>query len=299
MRIRVSRSVSLLAGVALAGVGLGTVSGCGSQKAAVGGTDVLADRARQVAEAWDGSTAAAAWRAGYHPMGEAVQLPRGGLRSPADKQAYEDQSFVLRGELPVTWPKDGQVTWAAGKPLTRALVGPDESYKTLAGSRVNGIPHLTVIGAKLGGMRVATSRGPATVPAWLFTLDGYTTPLKQAAAILSKSPQPPIRPARDIPGLPLNRVIQIAADGRSVTVVALHGVCDDGPAVDVLETSGSVVLWASVKDRKDSGNCTKQAKLQQVTVKLEHPVGDRILLDAHTGQPVPYKGLHGISPSGS
>ncbi|MER7001081.1 hypothetical protein ABT342_36255, partial [Streptomyces sp. NPDC000410] len=83
-----------------------------------------------------------------------------------------------------------------------------------------------------------------------------------------------------------------------VTVVALHGVCDDGPAVDVLETGGSVVLSASVQDRKDSGNCTKQAKLQQVTVKLERPVGDRVLLDAHTGQPVLYKGL-GISPSGS
>ncbi|MFF0451171.1 hypothetical protein ACFYT4_33140 [Streptomyces sp. NPDC004609] len=84
-----------------------------------------------------------------------------------------------------------------------------------------------------------------------------------------------------------------------MTVVALHGVCDDGPAVDVLETSGSVVLSGSVKDQKDSGNCTKQAKLQQVTVKLEHPLGDRVLLDTHTGQPIPYKGLNGISPSRS
>jgi hypothetical protein len=39
--------------------------------------------------------------------------------------------------------------------------------------------------------------------------------------------------------------------------------------------------------------------LQQVTVKLKYPVGDRVLLDALTGQPVPYKGLNGISPSGS
>ncbi|MFE7244439.1 hypothetical protein [Streptomyces sp. NPDC057580] len=299
MSIRTSRSVSLLAGIALAGAGLGAVSGCGSQKATAGGTNVLTDRARQVAEAWDGSTAAAAWRAGYHPMGETVQLPQGGLHSPADLQAYEDQSFLLRGELPVTWPKNGQVTWATGKPLTQRVMGADESYKNLASTRVNRKPHLTVTGVKLGEMRVATSRGPATVPAWLFTLHGYATPLKQAAVIPSTPPRSPISPARDIPGLPLDRLIQIAADGRSVTVVALHGVCDDGPAVDVLETSGSIVLSASVKDRKNKGNCTKQAKLQQVTVKLKHPVDDRVLLDALTGQPVPYKGLNGISPSGS
>ncbi|MFF6804603.1 hypothetical protein [Streptomyces sp. NPDC012616] len=299
MPIGVSRCISLLAGVALAGASLGAVSGCGSQKAAIGSTDVLADRARQVAKAWDGSTAAAEWRAGYHPMGESVQLPQGGLRNPADRQAYEDQSFVLRGELPVTWPKNGQVTWAPDKSLTRPLMGADESYKTLADTRVNGKPHLTVTGATLGKMSVATSRGPATVPAWFFTLDGYATPLKQAAAIPSTSPRPPIGPARDVPGLPLNRVIQIAADGRSVTVVALNGVCDSA-AVDVLETSGSVVLSVSVKDRKDSGNCTtKQAKLQQVTVKLKHSLDDRVLLDALTGQPVPYKGLNGLSPSGS
>ncbi|MFF6804123.1 hypothetical protein [Streptomyces sp. NPDC012616] len=95
----------------------------------LGGNDVLTDRARQVAKAWDGSTAAAAWRVGLHPMGETVQLPKGGMRSPADLQAYKDQCFVLRGELHVTWPKDGQVTWTAGKSLARPLVGAAESYQ--------------------------------------------------------------------------------------------------------------------------------------------------------------------------
>ncbi|MFE4960347.1 hypothetical protein ACFRCW_42015 [Streptomyces sp. NPDC056653] len=299
MRIRASHSVNLLAVAALFAACLGAVSGCGSEKEADSRADVTTDRARQVAAAWDGSTAAAAWRAGYYPMGETVQLPRGGLRSQADKQAYEDQSLVLRGKLPVTWPKDGRVTWARSGSVTRSLVGADESYKSLAGAGVNGKPHLTVTGAKLGEMSVATSRGPATVPAWLFTLVGYASPLKQAAAVPSKLPRPPIRPARDIPGYPINRLVRIAADGGSVTVVALHGVCDDGPEVDVLETRGSVVLSASVKYRKDGGDCTKQARTQQVTVKLERPVGDRVLLDAPTGRPVPYKGPHGPSATWS
>lgn len=47
-----------------------------------------------------------------------------------------------------------------------------------------------------------------------------------------------------------------------MTVVALHGVCDDGPVVDVLETRGSVVLSASVNYLNDEGDCTKQARMQ-------------------------------------
>lgn len=80
-----------------------------------------------------------------------------------------------------------------------------------------------------------------------------------------------------------------------MTVVALHGICDDGAKVDVLETRGSVVLSATVEGHGEGSSCTKQAKMQQVTVKLAHPVNDRPVLDAHTGRPVSYKGLQGIS----
>jgi hypothetical protein len=65
-------------------------------------------------------------------MGEAVQLPRGGLRSQAGKRAYQAQNFVLQGTLPATWPKHGQVAWANGEALTRPMVGAQETYKTLA-----------------------------------------------------------------------------------------------------------------------------------------------------------------------
>ncbi|SCF94576.1 hypothetical protein GA0115256_135411 [Streptomyces sp. DconLS] len=300
MRIRGSRSVSLPVKVALFTVGVVTVSGCSSQKqVASGDAEALAGRARQVAAAWDGSTAAAAWRAGYYPMGEEVQLPRGGWRDQADRQAYEQGGFALRAKLPDTRPKNGRVTWTGGESLARPLVGADESYKALASGRVNGKSHLTVTGARLGEMTLVTSRGPATVSAWLFNIDGYASPLKRAAAVPSRFPRPPIGPARDIPGVPINRLVRISADGRSVTVVALRGVCDGGSNVDVLETNGSVVLSASANGRKHGSNCTKQARLQQVTVTLGRSLDSRVLLDGYTGQPVAYKGLRGLSPSGS
>ncbi|MFI5664894.1 hypothetical protein [Streptomyces sp. NPDC051684] len=202
----------------------------------------------------------------------------------------------MRGKLPGTGAKNGEVTWAAGEAVTRPLVGAKEAYGALAGPRVDGKPQLTVTTVTLGHMRQSTSRGPATVPAWVFTLDGYATPLKQAAAVPSKTPRSPVGAAHDLPGLPLNRLLAVSADGRTVTVVALHGVCDDGPAVAALETRGSVVLSASVTGRDDDHVCTKQGKLERVEVRLRKPLGDRVLLDAHSGSPLPYRGRNGLSP---
>lgn len=305
MNVRASRSAGLLVGLVLAAVGLGAVTGCGSEQVGGSRQDAVADakaqaqRARKVAAAWDGSTAAAAWRAGYHPMGDVVQLPRGGLRSEAERQALQGRRLVLRGELPATSSEDGRVTWVGGGSLTRPLVAAEEAFEALAGARVVGKPHLTVTGAKPGEMTLATSRGPATVPAWLFTLDGYDSPLKVAAVVPSELPESPIGRAADAPGFPLHRLVRVSVDGRSVTAVALHGACDDGPVVHVLETRGSVVLSASVRKRKDVGLCTDQGLSEQVTVKLDRSVGDRILLDALTGRPVPHRPLHGPTASWS
>ncbi|MFF3612157.1 hypothetical protein [Streptomyces sp. NPDC002580] len=150
-------------------------------------------------------------------------------------------------------------------------------------------------------MTLATSRGPAKVPAWLLTLKGYDSPLKRVVAVPSKLPRPPIGSAHDLPAGPSaapDGLLRTAGGGRSLTVLAIHGSCDDGPAVKVPETSGSVVLSASVKNPRD-GDCTSEARGQQVTVKLRRAVGDRALLDAYTGRPVPYGEPYDPSPSWS
>ncbi|NGN70366.1 hypothetical protein G5C51_41600, partial [Streptomyces sp. A7024] len=160
-------------------------------------------------------------------------------------------------------------------------------------------PHLAVTGAKLGEMTVTTSRGPATVPAWVFTLDGYPSPLKRSAVVPSRLPRSPIRRTSAVPGSPLEHLVRISADGRTLTVRALHGVCDDGAVVTALETRGSVVLSGSVKGAEREEICTAQGKLEKVTVRLKRPVGDRVLLDAITGRPVPYRPEFGPTPSWS
>ncbi|MFF4788321.1 hypothetical protein ACFY2M_00755 [Streptomyces sp. NPDC001276] len=294
MSVRAAQLLLVLALFAAAG---GAVTGCGSEQgsgrgaqARTPGHSPMAEaRARQVGDAWDGSEAARAWRKGYYPIGEVVQLPEDAFHDAADKQAYGNQNFALRGQLPAVPRKNGRVTWESGGSLTLPLMEARQAYEAVARGGDDG-PHLTVTGAKLGEMTLATSRGPATVPAWLFTLDGYDTPLKQAAVRPLKPPTPPVEPIAEGPSdtlQPLRQLAGTARDGRSFTVIADHGACDDGPAVAVLETDGSVVLSASVVGRKE-GPCTDQGLSEVVPVKLDRPLGDRVLLDAFTGLPVPY-----------
>jgi len=298
-----SRTAQLLVVLALSTTtAAATVAGCGFEE--VGGSSPQSQaRAREVAEAWDGSAAAVAWRKGYYPMGESVQAPDGAFRTKDDKLAYLSQNFVLRGELPAASDKPdkkGQVKWESGGSLTLPVIGARTAYEKMAPGSGDG-PRLTVTGARLGRMTLATSRGPATVPAWLFTLKGYDTPLKRVAVSPSKLPGPPIEPARETPTdfqMPLARLAEVAADGRSVTVLANHGSCDEGPAVEVLETDDSVVLSASVVGTKD-GTCTDIQLAKKVTVKLDRAIGDRLLLDSFTGRPVPYGQPSGPSPSWS
>ncbi len=277
--------------------------GCGTQQAGTGDSapgPQTRTRAGQVAEAWDGSPAADAWRSGYYPMADAVQLPEDAFHNASDKEAYLSQDFELRGDLPGTAQKDGKVTWRSGGSLTLPLMGARTAYETLDRNSGPG-PHLTVTDAQLGETTLATSRGPATVPAWLFTLEGYDTPLKRVALSPSKLPKPPIGSAGDTPTddlWDLDRLVEVTDDGRSVTVLAHHGACDDGPAVDVLETDGSVVLSGSVVGAND-GPCTADLLADKVTVELKRPLGDRVLLDAFTGRPVPHGNPHGPSPSWS
>lgn len=296
MRTAMPRTVRLLLALALsaavAAAGCGTTDAGGTEPAPTDGTAPRpSDRARQVADAWDGSRAAARWREGYHPLGSAVRLPGpGGLRDAADRRAYALGNFDLRGRLPAAPGRSGRVTWPGGHALTAPLLDAGKAYQDLDRAGSPG-PRLIVTGARLGEMTVATGRGPATVPAWLFTLEGYDRPLARAAVHPSEVPASPIGPlGQDVDAsvlAPLGGLTGIAAHGRFVTVVAHHGSCDDGPVVTAYETDGSVVLSAAVRGVQD-GPCTSELRGRRVTVGLDRPVGDRVVLDAFTGRPVPY-----------
>ncbi|MFF3415880.1 hypothetical protein ACFYW9_14460 [Streptomyces sp. NPDC002698] len=275
------------------------VVGCGDLSVPGGGhvrDDDTAERARRVAAAWEGSETARAWYQDYYLLGDPVQLPDGAFHNDADKRAYAAQNFDLRTPLPDAPKKPGRIRWTDGEALSFPLTSARAAYDKLDRGENPG-PALTVTGARLGDMTVLTSRGKATVPAWLFTVKGYDTPLKRVAVTPPKPLRFPIGAVQQETDelVPLYGLNTVARDGRTLTVLAKHGACDDGPAVDVLEAEGSVVLSASIRGTSD-GPCTSQALAKKVTVKLRRPVGERILLDAFTGRPVPYEEPYSASP---
>ncbi|MCW8380639.1 hypothetical protein [Streptomyces justiciae] len=281
MRAQIVRTLAVLVPFAL------FATGCGSERADGGaGSAESKDRARDVAAAWDGSKAAEVWRAGYYPLSDVVQLPEHAFRDEDDKRAYATENYVLDAELPADAPEKGKVEWESGSSLSLPLMDARKAYDSVARGGDDG-PHLTVTAVKLGKATLVTSRGPATVPAWLFTLDGYDTPLKRVALEPSVLPDSPIEPLENATDdlMELQQLVKVGPDGRSVTVLAGHGACDDGAAVDVRETAGSVVLSGSIVGASD-GDCTDQLLLQKVTVELKRKLGDRVLLDAFTGAPV-------------
>ncbi|MFF3448287.1 hypothetical protein ACFYXJ_14275, partial [Streptomyces sp. NPDC002667] len=218
------RSVRLLVTLGLVAV---AAVGCGDHSASSGGHagDLGShDRARRVAAAWEGSEAARVWREGYYPLGAAVQLPDGAFRDDADKRAYATQNFELRVPLPGAPVKRGRIRWGDGGSLTVPLVSARAAFEAFGRGRNSG-PALTVTGVRFGDMTVATSRGAAAVPAWLFTVKGYDTPLRRVAVTPSDLPRSPIGAVRGRTAElgPLAGLEVIAGDGRTLTLRAEHG----------------------------------------------------------------------------
>ncbi|MEU6440399.1 hypothetical protein [Streptomyces sp. NPDC047046] len=263
----------------------------------------LAARAREVADAWDDSAAAASWRQGFYPMADAVEPPAGGFRTDADQKAYHAKSFVLDGVIPSVALGEGTVHWHDGTRLKRPLISAHTAWTQLDQSSGSG-PHLTVKKIKLGEMEVNTSRGLAVVPAWLFTLNGYANPLRRIAITPSALPTPPLSPLpaeRAAGTRQANRLVRAPKDmHRNITVAVTRGACERQPTAAALETRQSIVVMISTLSASKSADpCSSEAYEERINIRLSKPIGERILLDAVTGRPVPYGQTQDESPTWS
>ncbi|RKN12447.1 hypothetical protein [Streptomyces radicis] len=245
-----------------------------------------------VAGAWEGSDAARRWAEEFHPLDSVVQLPEGGLRDDSDVRAFENGSVRASTSLPDE-AADGSIRWENGESGTVPLMSAAAAFGAMDSGIADGstdVHALEVTGVERGEMRLRTSRGPAQVPAWLFTLDGYDTPLRHAAVALPEPPAAPVDPVDDEDGNGGEGELQgvgalgpLSEDGLSVTVRWLRGGCD-GRDFDVLETDASVVIAASAVPGPPDRVCTTEVRPVWQTVELERPLGERAPLDAFTGE---------------
>jgi hypothetical protein len=86
--------------------------------------------------------------------------------------------------LPTPPQETGTVTWANGETQELPLISADDALRQLAAAGAGDCPKcipLEVTFAILTTAWIQTSRGPATVPAWEYTLKGTAVRLTRAA----------------------------------------------------------------------------------------------------------------------
>ncbi|KKK04495.1 hypothetical protein [Micromonospora sp. HK10] len=277
-------------------------------------------QAGAVADAWRPGQA---WRSGYVPLEEGTVLTGDPGFTDETKLAFSNGWFREQIALPTATPAAGTIRFPDGT-LRVPLISAAEAYAQLdkgdpppcAGRPAEpppggGVPKpgggptvepgpdgpvsrtadhpcvpLTVTGVKLGSAPVRTSRGQATVPAWLFTVEGLRTPVARLAVA---KPAIGAVPAAVDPGRPLAAGLVTAQDLDTVDGARLDyrvgvGACDTGITPLVLERDDVVVVGAGVIP--PTGPCTMQLVMKPVSVTLKAPLGGRAVLDVARGTPL-------------
>ncbi|MGW6577648.1 hypothetical protein ACWGAN_36515 [Streptomyces sp. NPDC054945] len=141
----------------------------------------------------------------------------------------------------------------------------------------------TVKGAVLGLVPGTVSGAPGLVPAWLFEVAGQGgapghTVAQAAAAAEEGTPGP--KDGRTVPGFSYKE-----AD-RKLTVNFWGSVCSTY-AVEAREQAESVLVKITDTPKKPGQACIMLAEEMSQAVTLQQPLGDRKVLDATTGKPLP------------
>nr|MDT0659183.1 hypothetical protein [Micromonospora sp. DSM 115978] len=267
-------------------------------------------RAAEVAEAWQATADRDAWQTGFVPLQDLTTIGPDAQFTDDTKQAFAAGWYREQTPPPVDQPPDGTIRFPDGTldvPLLSAAEayqeidhgdpppcpgrpaapppaptdGPDSSVSADASHAC--LP-LTVTAIELGTTTIRTSRGDATVPAWLFTIEELAGQVARVAvdpAAISAVPEAPSPAATPAPELVAAQDI-IAVDGAELTYRLGVGACDENITPLVEERDDLVLVGGGVT--RGSGVCTDQLLIEPVTVTLDEPLGDRPVLDALTGQ---------------
>ncbi|MFJ7586040.1 hypothetical protein ACIQZO_01310 [Streptomyces sp. NPDC097617] len=140
----------------------------------------------------------------------------------------------------------------------------------------------TVKGAALGLVPGTVNGAQGLVPAWLFEVagqgggPGHT--VAQPAAAQESTPGP--KDGRTVPGF------SYAEADRKLTVNFWGSPCSTY-AVEAREQAESVMVKITDTPNKPGQACIMLAQEMSSTVTLQQPLGDRKVLDATTGKPLP------------
>jgi hypothetical protein len=247
-------------------------------------------RAKEVVQTWQRADMPKTWRLGFVPLSSERVIALGDLGFTGEsKQAFMAGYFTMHAGLPLP-PPPGQVIFPDGARMTVRLLTAEAALADIDRPNTSACSHpctpFEIIDIRLGTVKVLTTRGNASTPAWMFTIAGLKAPIAYMAVADNDVSDIPAAPAADYPALEglVGAENLISVDGATVAFALGVGACDTDIRPLVYETSDTVALGGSVATPR--GLCEAILKLAPVTVVLAKPVGNRALINGLNGRPL-------------
>lgn len=275
------------------------LGGCGAagNSPAVDPLDGLRQQAGGALTRYDQAVRAAGG-APFVPVGELTRQL--GDWEPANgvyKEALSAGRVEAASTLPGAPTPAGTIVWANGTRQDVPLISADGALTQLRDSGTgdcSGCAPLKLTGARLTTMTVPTTRGPATAPAWEYTLDGTTVRLARVAvdpsAIVRVTP-PPWDADHPHEGLAIESATTTTASSElTVTFTGAPGPrskpCGADYGAEAAESDlAVVVIVIEYRHAKDEA-CLAIGAQRSATLKLSRPLGERAVLEVTQGLPV-------------
>ncbi|MEU7941109.1 hypothetical protein [Microbispora bryophytorum] len=244
------------------------------------------ENAVQAISTWRASGAAEIWREGFVPLEDLRQMSQ----KVSEHIDYEWHGWVVAGPLP-TPPARAQVRWDDGSAMRVPVIAPREALMALSPWPENMTfpdnKQYKLTGATFTAIRLMTSRGMATVPAWRLHFSNLPGPIDYVAI-----DQKAIGTIEDSVGERLSGegITDFAVlDEHTLLVKYDYGVCSGDEPFDVTLRAGErrdVVVVGLEMPYQGYGFCAGLGKSGQGVVRLDEPLGDRVVLDGWSMLPV-------------
>lgn len=258
-------------------------------------------QAQDALKRWAAAVAAAGGQQGFAPVGELTgQIGNWELENgDNNKPALYAGMLVAAAALPTDAPDDAEILWDDGTSKTVHTVSAAQALQELRATATADCPEcvpLQVTGARWSRATVQTSRGPASAPAWEFTLARTEVVVTRIAVAASDavSVTPPPWDSNDPPvGLSIDAATG-KAGSRQLTVAftgpkeGADTPCGADYATEAVESStAAVVIVIEHENFPAVGACDLVGYRREATVELAAPLGDRAVLEVRQGLPVP------------
>ncbi|MGH2463988.1 MAG: hypothetical protein ACRDGI_00860 [Candidatus Limnocylindrales bacterium] len=255
------------------------------------------ERALAVLSAWTDAVAKAGEHAAVTPVGELTGQIGDWEEAVGDNNKRALMAGMVASASPLSElaPRQGEVTWQDGTTTKVPLLSAQDALVAIESTTEAPCSDCTVLlatAAELTSAPIQTSRGPATAPVWVFTLEGTTVKVTRVAIAN------PIVVTPDDGGWGLGLAIDSASGSVSGTelTVAFVGAPDPGDkpcgedyTADAVESDLAVVVIVTRHPHVAllGEACSAVGARRTATATLATPLGDRVVLDLQQGTPVP------------